>query len=402
MAYQNLKTLYYKKYNIEEELKKRIENPCTLITKLIISPVIKGEKRSEEKYSIFYLPIKEILYLQEQAFINSRKIMSIFNKLPIVAQNKCINEIMINEIIKTNKIEGVTSTKKDIYNTMNTKKITRFSGIVKKYQEIVKGNLEKINSVEEIRKIYDDIFQEDILKDPENRLDGKLFRKEPVYIQDGMKKIHSGTASEEVIISQLNDLIGFMNLKEINSLVKGCIVHYYFEYIHPFYDGNGRFGRFLFSIYLARKLDILTGLSLSYAIFMNRDKYLKLFMETSDLRNCGEATFFIEGVLEIIIQGQKSIKDMLKKKVLKLQYAAEYINNLKLEDKEREILFILVQNHIFADSLLTDKELREYAELSQYMLKGYMKKLEEKGYVQCTSRKPMVHTISAELKYILE
>lgn len=402
MAYQNLKTLYYKKYDIEEELKKRIENPCTLITKLMVIPVVKGEKRSEEKYNIFYLPINEILYLQEQAFANSREIMEIFSSFPLVAQHKCITEIMINEIVKTNKIEGVTSTKKDIYTTMSTKKITRFSGIVKKYLEIIEGNLEKINSVEEIRKIYDDIFQEDILKNPENRLDGKLFRKEPVYIQDGIKKIHSGTASEELIISQLGDLIEFMNLKGINSLVKGCIVHYYFEYIHPFYDGNGRFGRFLFSIYLARKLDVLTGLSLSYAVFMNRDKYLKMFLETSELRNCGEATFFIEGMLEIIIQGQESIMDMLKKKELKLQYAGEYIKNLKLEEKEESILFVLVQNHIFADSLLTDNELCEYTQLSKYMLKGYMKKLEEKGYVECTSRKPMVHTISDELKGVLE
>ena len=85
---------------------------------------------------------------------------------------------MINEIIKTNKIEGVVSTKKDISESMNTKK-ARFSGIVNKYKEITEGNLEKINSVEEIRKIYDDIFKEDILKNPENELDGKLFRKKP-------------------------------------------------------------------------------------------------------------------------------------------------------------------------------------------------------------------------------
>ena len=74
MAYQNLKTLYYKKYNIEEELNKRLENPCTLKTELVISPVIKGEKLPSEKYNLFYLPINNILFLEEQIFSNSKKV----------------------------------------------------------------------------------------------------------------------------------------------------------------------------------------------------------------------------------------------------------------------------------------------------------------------------------------
>ena len=401
MMYQDLKTLYYKKYNIEEELNKRLENPCTLKTELIISPIIKGEKLSSEKYNLFYLPINNILLSEEQIFSNSKKITDIFIQLPYIAQNKCIEEVMINEIIKTNKIEGIISTKKDISESLSTKK-TRFSGIVNKYKEITEGNLEKINSVEEIRKIYDDIFKEDILKNPENELDGKLFRKNPVYIQDGIKKIHSGALSEDTIIAQLNDLIQFMNINNVNCLIKACITHYYFEYIHPFYDGNGRFGRFLFSIYLARKLDILTGLSLSYAIFLNKEKYLKLFLETSESKNYGELTFFIDGMLEIIIQGQKSIISMLEKKHLKLEYTFNYIRDLKLCEKESNILFILIQNYIFSNSLLKDSELCKYTNLSSYKLKGYIRKLSEDGFIETVSRRPLIHTIGDKLKKVLE
>ncbi len=401
MMYQDLKTLYYKKYNIEEELNKRLENPCTFKTELVISPIIKGEKLSNEKYNLFYLPINNILLSEERIFSNSKKITDIFTQLPYIAQNKCINEVMINEIIKTNKIEGVVSTKKDISESMNTKK-ARFSGIVNKYKEITEGNLEKINSVEEIRKIYDDIFKEDILKNPENELDGKLFRKNPVYIQDGIKKIHSGALSEDTIISQLKDLIQFMNFNNVNCLIKACITHYYFEYIHPFYDGNGRFGRFLFSIYLARKLDILTGLSLSYAIFLNKEKYLKLLLETSESKNCGELTFFIEGMLEIIIQGQENIIGMLEKKRLKLEYALNYIEELKLSAEESDILFILTQNYIFSSSPLKDSELCSYINLSPYKLKGYIKKLSENSFVETISKRPLIHTIGEKLKKVLE
>lgn len=91
--------------------------------------------------------------------------------------------------------------------------MTRFSGIINKYIQIISGDIEKIDSVEQIRKMYDDIFAEDILKNPENKLDGKLFRKESIHISDGLKKIHTGDSSEELILKHLEDLVKFMNKK---------------------------------------------------------------------------------------------------------------------------------------------------------------------------------------------
>ena len=215
--------------------------------------------------------------------------------------------------------------------------------------------------------MYDDIFSEDILKNPENKLDGTLFRKGRINVSNGASNIHSGDPSEETIVEHINDLIKFMNRKDIPSLLKSSIVHYYFEYIHPFYDGNGRFGRFLFSMYLARKVDIYTGLSLSYSIFEDRKKYAELFLNTSKVKNYGEATFFVIGMLNFIINGQESIIQMLKDKILKLNYAEKYIKSIEssfnLSEIECNILFIYIQNYIFAkENPLPDKELLKYVE----------------------------------------
>lgn len=409
IQYESLEKLYFKGENVVEEYRKRIENYCTYNTELKIHPILRGERVVKEQYSLFCLPINEINFLQEKIFLNSKEIMALDSELPDAAKFACINDIMTNEITKTNGIEGIHSTKKEIYESMEQKKNTRYSGIVNKYTQIILNNIENIDSPEQIRKMYDDIFSEDILKNPENKLDGVLFRKGRINISNGTTNIHSGNPSERTIVEYINDLIKFMNRKDIPSLLKASIVHYYFEYIHPFYDGNGRFGRFLFSMYLAREIDVYTGLSLSYSIFEDRKKYAELFLNTSKVRNYGEITFFIIGMLNFIVNGQESIIQMLKDKILKLNYAKKYIKNIEssfnLSEIECNILFIYIQNYIFAkENPLSDKELLKYVERikSIQTLRRHLDNLTDLGLIDLNSKKPLIRIISNTIKEVLE
>ena len=400
--YLELSKLYYQKANIEEELNKRLENPCVYKTSLYISPILRGERVSKE-VELFFLPIKNVLMLQDEIIQNSRDILNLSNELPEVALNYCVREIMVNEIIKSNGIEGVHTTKKDVYDSMNSNKKYRFSGIIKKYKQITENKIEKINSAEEIRKIYDEVFSEEIMINPENQLDGKLFRKGLVYVTDSsMKNVHLGDSNEELILKHIQNLIIFMNKKDINFLLKACITHYYFEYIHPFYDGNGRFGRLIFSMYLARKLDVFTGLSLSYAIFSEKEKYSKLFLNTSNSKNFGEITFFLIGMLELIKKGQESIMKMLEDKIEKLNFSRNYLNNLDLSDLEKDIMFVYIQNHIFSNSDLEDKELCKIINMSRPTLKNNIEQLIKKEYLTKISKKPITHVLSDKLQKVID
>jgi len=400
--YLELSKLYYQKANIEEELNKRLENPCVYKTSLYISPILRGERVSEE-VELFFLPIKNVLMLQDEIIQNSRDILNLSNELPEVALNYCVREIMVNEIIKSNGIEGVHTTKKDVYDSMNSNKKYRFSGIIKKYKQITENKIEKINSAEEIRKIYDEVFSEEIMINPENQLDGKLFRKGLVYVTDSsMKNVHLGDSNEELILKHIQNLIIFMNKKDINFLLKACITHYYFEYIHPFYDGNGRFGRLIFSMCLARKLDVFTGLSLSYAIFSEKEKYSKLFLNTSNSKNFGEITFFLIGMLELIKKGQESIMKMLEDKIEKLNFSRNYLNNLNLSDLEKDIMFVYIQNHIFSNSDLEDKELCKIINMSRPTLKNNIEQLIKQEYLTEISKRPITHIISDKLQEVLD
>ncbi|WP_314392498.1 hypothetical protein [Leptotrichia shahii] len=77
--------LYYQKVNIEEELRKRLENPCVYKTSLYILPILRGERVLKE-VELFFLPINDILMLQDEIMQNSKEILKLSGELPKIAQ----------------------------------------------------------------------------------------------------------------------------------------------------------------------------------------------------------------------------------------------------------------------------------------------------------------------------
>ena len=130
-----------------------------------------------------------------------------------------------------------------------------------------------------------------------------------------------------------------MNSKDYPFLEKCIISHYYLEYIHPFYDGNGRLGRFIISSYLARKLDLFTGVSISNSINKNREKYYDALLEVSNPRNQGEVTHLIEDLLEIILEGQNNSLNQLKEATAKMNVLDDYLKSVKdIKGNEKNVL----------------------------------------------------------------
>ena len=407
--YEKLLKLYYKKKNIDEEYIKRIENPATLITELKINPMKKGNKILDKEYNLFYINLLELSLLQEKILQNSNKISYISNKLPPIAIKKIIMKILSNELYKTNKIEGIETIKSEIYSSLkddkkSSKKNNKLEGIVKKYKDIMEKNFkdtQHIDSLSSFRKIYDEMF-EDFEKSGNYKLDGKYFRKDIVKIINSVgKTIHIGINGEEAIEKNMEDLIQFMNRKDIPFLVKASISHFFFEYIHPFYDGNGRFGRYLLSLYLARKLDILTAFSVSYSISKNLDDYYKSFVEVEDVNNYGEITFFVENILKTIKNGQEMIIELLNDSVMRFKHSMEILDELtkELSEKENIILQIYLQNYLFNDfEELTNVELTSIiGDLTQQTINKYTQELEKKGYLVKIKQRPLTYALSEKI-----
>ena len=407
--YENLIKLYYKKQNIEEEYIKRIKNPATFITDLKINPIKRENKILDKEYSLFYLNLMEHSLLQEIIIKNSNQINLISNKLPQIAIKDIIIKILSNELYKTNKIEGIETVKSEIYSSLKedrkiSKKSNKLNGIIKKYKDIMEKNFkdtQHIDSLSSFRKIYDEMF-EDFEKSGNYKLDGKYFRKDTVKVINGLgNTIHIGVNGEEAIEKNMEDLIQFMNRKDIPFLVKASISHFFFEYIHPFYDGNGRFGRYLLSLYLARKLDILTAFSISYSISKNLDDYYKSFVEVEDVNNYGEITFFVENILETIKSGQEMIIELLSDSIMRFNHSMEILKEItkKLSEKENIMLQIYLQNYLFNDfEEITNIELTNIINGStQQTVNKYTQGLEKKGYLVKIKQRPLTYTLADKI-----
>ena len=310
MSYENLIKYNYKhnKEKTIDEYNKRIKNPATLITNLFINPIKRENKVADKEYNLFYFNLLEHSILQEQILLNSSKINFLLKDLSKRSFKELTLQILSNEIFATNFIEGVKTFKERVYVSLKQNKTT---GIVKKYKDIFDGNVEKILFISDFTELYKEVFK-DMKNIMEYEIDGKYFRRGNVRVVNSLgKTVHIGVAPDK-IEEYIKNLITFLNRDDVPILVKVSISHFYFEYIHPFYDGNGRFGRYLISLYLSDKLDILTTFSISNSILRDLKKYYNSFIETEDISNYGEITFFVENILKTIKNEQERIVEFLE------------------------------------------------------------------------------------------
>ena len=142
----------------------------------------------------------------------------------------------------------------------------------------------------------------------------------------------------------LKNLEDFMNDTEdnIDPLIKVCLIHYQFESIHPFYDGNGRMGRILNILYLVlNKLIDSPILYLSKYIHKTKQEYYKLFNEVRDNNNFEDWILYILKGIEITsketieliekIQNEmKNYKEEFRNKLSKI-YSKELLESLFYE-----------------------------------------------------------------------
>lgn len=400
MAYQTLKKLFY----VDSSSERFNNNVSLAATRREAESTFKtGFKINGEE--LFLAAPRELSLLNETILGREREIAVALSGLPAIARGALIRSLVITEVVCSNELEGVYSTKRQINDLLDSAPADsgnlsrrRFRELARLYLELSNSSRNLPNTPEDVRGIYDHIMSgEELGKDAP---DGMLFRKGGVdVIGGGGKIVHRGLEPEREIISAVSQMISLASSPEIPGTYRAAISHFVFEYAHPFYDGNGRTGRYLLALYLSQPLSTLTSLSLSREIAENRRPYYKAFREAEHPLNHGELTPFVLTLLQYVDAAQQRILSDLEVKSSQFEVAKSNLERLAKEehllDKQRDLLFMLAQFRLFgAFPDVPLKGMEEYLGLKRAMTRRHAGILEERGLVKKAGSRPLRFTLT--------
>ncbi|MGQ1807449.1 Fic family protein [Staphylococcus aureus] len=402
MGYRTLKTIFHEhnESKMKDEYTKRFNSLTSLTsfnTNINIIPMGNGKKVNDLEYPLFFMVTKNLSKKQELISINSRKIDRALNSLPYAAREQYFNDLLIDELQSTNEIENVFSTKQEIAHALNNQSsdFLKFRGLVDQYKEIELNKKIKVDNVRDIRAIYDKLVSNEI--NEQDKLDGELFRKNFVGVHDGStnKYIHVGLQPETKIVEYIGEMLTFLKYFDAPQPFKIMASHYLFEYIHPFYDGNGRVGRFIIAKLLSDYYDNYTALTFSYVINRNKSKYYKAFMTASNHLNCGDLTEFIDTMLDLLIAGQERILDELIPKMDATEKLTVYLTS-HYKKIDYEFLYLLSMDKLFGNkrNRLTLIDLENILGVGRVKINNTIKKYG--NYLVKIKSRPTIYEISDE------
>ncbi len=196
-----------------------------------------------------------------------------------------INTLTLQEAKDSSEIENVITTHDDLYKAdlfsdyirnPAAKEVSRYATALKSTFEQVKSDrLLTVNRIVEIHQVLEQ-NEAGIRKLP-----GTALKNERTG-----ETVYTPPQDHGEVVRLMNNLEQFINddaLCKVDPLIKMAVIHYQFESIHPFYDGNGRTGRIVNILYLvAKELLDIPALYLSRYIIRNKADYYRLLQSTRD------------------------------------------------------------------------------------------------------------------------
>ena len=386
--------------NHERLAKQRLEADSTFATG-VTTPL--GE--------LFVATPRHISMLTQKVLTSERRVSAMWRSIPGVMQWSYITRAVSEELFATNEMEGVRSTRKETEAAVaaaqqaradGDEKTARFSEFARLYLNLSAPDAALPKTLEDIREIYDKVVLDEI--DDENKPDGELFRNGDVEVQGphGVA-IHSGVSGEARISALLAQMIDLAKSDEIPFLQRAIASHFLFEYIHPFYDGNGRTGRYMLALYFSHDLTIPTVLSLSRIISENKNEYYKAFTAAEDRLNRGELTFFVATILDFIERAQASLIEELGVKLDQLDKARDLRDELEkklgLSANATDLLYAIMQEELFdtAKSMTLEDAGGNFA-LTKQTVRKYVEELDRAELIEFVGRRPLRFEASETLR----
>lgn len=310
-------------------------------------------------------------------------------------QDILINSLVLQEAKDSSEIENIITTHDELFSaqideskiTQSAKEVLRYEVALKKgYSLIKKDNLLLNKHILEIQKLLE-------RNCASFRTQSGTMLKNP---STGEIK-HIPPQNNRDIIRLMTNLERYINddSDDIDPLIKLAIIHYQFETIHPFYDGNGRTGRIINVLYLVYKelLD-LPILYLSAYIIKNKAEYYRLLRSVSEKSTWNE---WIEYILKGIEQTAAASVDMIKS----IDQAMQKFGNL-LQEKEPKIYSKDFIELLFSYPYTKIGSVENSLKITRQTAAKYLKIAQDLGIFKCVKLGKYSYFVNLSLYEILK
>jgi Fic family protein len=297
-------------------------------------------------------------------------------RLPIIPNPlMLINTIVLQEAKNSSTIENIFTTNDKLYKAFSstasnadpaTKEVLR-------YREALWNSFSHLSSPDD----FSLQFAVNIFK----LITGKAeeVRTGQVYIGNSQQVIYTPPEPGNILLEKLTNWFDIaLNNNEIDPLIKMAILHYQFEAIHPFSDGNGRTGRILNVLFICNeKLLDLPVLYLSKYIVDNKNDYYRLLVEVTESNVWENWILYILDAVK-----QTSIFTLQKINTIFENYTS-VLERVRLEAKEiysRELIDVIFSQPYCKIAILEEQKIA-----SRNTAGKYLRKLEEMGILTSES-----------------
>lgn len=342
--------------------------------------VVPIEDKAGEKYNVFIPnPLPPKIEFDEDLVLTLSKAEEKLGKLSGVSltlpnPNLLIVPYLRKEAIMSTRIEGTRISLQEVLLSETKEKEEK----TKDAQEVINY----INTVNyALKKIEDSPIDLDLIKNMHSILmeDARGNEKTPGQFRDvqnwigsEFSKVSDATfvpPNPESVPKLMEELIEYLNTgHNIPVLVRCALMHYQFEIIHPFCDGNGRIGRSLITIYLCKKKKIIKPLLYISEFFERyRLEYNELLLKTGQT---GKFESWIKFFLKAVeVQAEDAL--LRSHKILELRES--YRKRVQTESQTADILNII--DYLFSNPLITVSKAGEISNVTYPTAKKYIEKL---------------------------
>lgn len=177
----------------------------------------------------------------------------------------------------------------------------------------------------------------------------------------------------------ISDLEKYINAEDgQDDLIRAALIHYQFETIHPFLDGNGRIGRLLITLYLMeRKLLSSPALYISYFLKRNRVEY---YDRMSEVRRSGNYEQWVRFFLQAVEECAKDAIETIDKLNALHEKDSAAVNAMGRAAKNTALVF----SYLEANPIIDIGRTAQALDLSFNTVSSAVKRLEEAGILAQT------------------